>query len=469
MALTLLQYWQQQLTIYQAEQTAAQADLAAAQARIAAANKKLNGDPSQPPGPAFDGDQKTLANTGAAIAGKRAELAAETSPPDAAALVDEITALIVTQRTQQGTLLDDLDELAAAQAASDAAAATHARADARVAATQTAIDAATADDDRRAALRAAIAAPPLSTLKADATAFLGSTTVTNATTRIAANFPAEIVTIAGKRHDTRINQITSLQTSVNAAEDALGAEQNADYGLAGKAGQQRIAFERAQQALADYVATAASRFAQAGVVMNMLNAIEVAPPGTVPDVLTDPEKAQLTALGAAGAAAEPTAETLDTDLTAVFAAEGALDAQILTAIAANPDTAGTDATVAAKRTAITTAQGVFTTALTAFAGADKPDLDLWEAAIPDAGWKVLLDYEEGLDTLNDLSATTPATLATAMDTAEDAYAVALQTADVARRKADLFADEIALRQKRLDAAQGVLSARLPSAIRGDSY
>jgi hypothetical protein len=466
-AVTLLEYWQQQLTIYRAKRATAQTDLAAAQARLAAANRKLTGDPGQPPGPMRDGDQKTLAKTGAAIAAKRAALAVETSPPDAAALVNEISALIITQRTQQGTVLDDLDELAAAQAASEAASATHTRADARIAAIQTEIDAAKTDNDRRATLKTAIATPPLSTLKADATTFLASATVTHATSRIGKNFPAEIVTIGDKRHDTRVKRVKALQTSLNNAEDALGTEHATDDGLVGKAEQKRIAFERAQKALADYVATAASRFAQAGVVMHMLDAIETAPAGTVPDVLTGPEKATLTALSADGVAAEPTAEALDTDLDAVFTAESAFDAQILTAIAADPDTVSTDPTVAAKRAAITTAKGTFTTALTAFA--DKPDLDRWQAAIPDPAWKVLLDYEQGLDALTDLSGTTPATLAGAMDTAENDYAVALQAAAVAQRKAAFLADQIALRQEVLDSAQGALSARLPSAIRGDSY
>jgi hypothetical protein len=468
-ALTVLQYWQQQLTIYQAAQTAAQATLADAQARLAAAAKKVNGDPNAAPGPLNDGDQKTLAKTGAAIAAKRAQLAAETSPPDAAALVDEIAALIVTQRSQTGTVLDDLDEIAAAQAAADAAAATHARADARVGEIEAAIVAAQAADDRRAALKAAIAAPPLSTLKADATTFLGSSTVTNATTRIGKNFPAEIMTIGDKRRDTRVSRIAALQTSVNDAEDALATENATDNGLAGQAEQKRIAFERAQQVLADYVATAASRFAQAGVVMSSLDAIETAPAGTVADVLTDPEKARLTALKVTGAAAEPTAENLDSDLNDVFTAESALDTQILAAIGANPDSVSADAAVAARRTAITTARNTFTGALAAFAAAGKPDLDTWEAAIPDQGWKVLLDYEQGLDSLNALAGTTPATLAAAMDTAEDAYATALQTAAVAERKAAAIADEIALRQQRLDSASAAIGARLPSAIRGDSY
>jgi hypothetical protein len=466
-ALTLLQYWQQQLTIYQSEQAQAQSDLAGAQARLTTVGRKLDGDPAAVPGPLRDGDQKTLANIGAAIAAKRAELAVETSPPDAAALVDDIAALMITQRAQQGTVLDDLDELAAAQADADAAVAAHARASAGVADAAAAILAAKADDDRRKALRDAIAAAPLGTLKGDAATFEASATVTNATTRIGKNFPAEILTIADQRVDTRVSRVAGLQASLNSAEDALGAEYAADFGLAGKATQKRIAFERAQDALADYVATAASRLAQAESVMTRLDAIETAAPGKVADVLTDAEKARLTALATSGAAAEPTAANLDTDMNAVFSADNALDAQILTAISADPDTAATDATVAAKRAAIATARNSFTTALGAFA--NKGDLDKWQAAIPDPAWKVLLDYERGLDALNELSVVTPSALVTAMDTAENDYASALQAAAVAGRKLALLAEEIARRDERLESAQGAISARLASAIRGDSY
>ena len=306
MALTLVQYWQQQRTIYQAERTQAQSDLAAAQARFAAAGKKLDGDPGAAPGPLRDGDQKTLANTGAAIAAKRAALAIAASPADAAQLVADLIALIITQRSQQGTVLDDLEETAAAQADADAAAAAGARAAARLAGIEAAIDEATADDDRRTKLKDAIAAPPLSTLKGDAATFKASATVTNATTRIGKNFPNELLAIADKRVDTRVNRLASLQGSINNAQDALGNEYAADAGLAGRAEQKRIAFERAQAALADYVATAASRYAQAGVVMRTLDAIETAPPGQAADILTDPEKHDVrTSLAPAGAGARP--------------------------------------------------------------------------------------------------------------------------------------------------------------------
>ena len=126
------------------------------------------------------------------------------------------------QRTQHGKLLDDLDEIADAQAATDAAAAAHADAVARAAAAQAAIAKATGDDERRATLKLAAGAPPLVTLQADATAFLAGTTVTNATTRIGKNFPAELLTIGDKRHDTRVNRAKGLAASVQSAEDALG-------------------------------------------------------------------------------------------------------------------------------------------------------------------------------------------------------------------------------------------------------
>jgi trimeric autotransporter adhesin len=466
---TVLQYWQQQLTIAQAEQAAAQSDLAAAQARLATASKKANGDPAAAPGPLRDGDQKTLANTAAAIAAKRAELASEISPPDAAALVDEITALIITQRTQHGTLLDDLDEIAAAQAAIDAAAGMHSRASARIAVIQSAIADATSAEQRRAALKTAIATAPLSTMKADAAAFLAGSVVTNATTRMGKNFPTELLAIGDKRHDLRVARIKGRQTSVQNAEDALGNEYAADAGLSGKALQKRIAFDRAQAALASYVATAATRYKRAETIMAMLDAIEAAPAGAVADVLTDAEKAELAALATAGAAAEPAAEALDTDLGAVFTAETALDAQILTAIAADPDTVDTDATVAAKKAAITAAQGTFAANLAAFAAGDKPDLDRWQAAVPDTAWQLFLDYQDALDALTDLSGSDPAALATAMDNAEADYVTALQAAAVAERKVARLAGAIVLRQERLESLQGTLTARMPSAVRGDSY
>jgi hypothetical protein len=56
-----------------------------------------------------------------------------------------------------------------------------------------------------------------------------------------------------------------------------------------------------------------------------------------------------------------------------------------------------------------------------------------------------------------------------MDTAENDYAVALGAMAVAERRAEALADAVAYRQDLLAAARAASAARLPSAIRGDSY
>jgi hypothetical protein len=377
--------------------------------------------------------------------------------------------MIIAQRGLQGAVFDDQDQLADLQASLDSAAATLARTSARVASAQASIATAQAEGTKRDMYRAAVAAPPLATLKADSAAFLASATVTHATTRLGKNFPDKLLAIAGKRHDTRVNHLKSLRTDLANSSDALATEHATDSGLAGAASQKRIAFQRAQDTLAKHVATAVNAYTKAKAVMAALEAIELDASGTVPDVLTAAEKAQLAALTTAGATAEGTAETLDADLNGVFTADAALQAQILTSIATNVDTLSSDPNIAAKRTAIDTARTTFKNALSAFAAADKKDLDQWEAVVPEAAWKVLLDYQEAMATLNELSTSDPAALVTAMDTAETDYVTALGAAAIAQRRIDYLDEAIALRQERLDSAQAAIGGRLLSAIRGDSY
>lgn len=457
MALTTLQFWQQQLVVHQAAQAAAQSDLGAAQARQKAAATQLAAD------------LKTLDQIGARIAAQRARLATITVPAEANALVVQITAQVVLQRHAQGLVLDDQEALADAGGDADAATAMLARATARIATVRAATASAATDGAQRDALKTAIAAAPLATIEADATALLASATATHAAARIAKDFPAALLAIAGMRHGTRSGRLASLKAQLQHAEDAQAAGEAADAGLAGAAAGKLIALQRAQAALADPVATATSRYAQALAVLKMLEAIEVDATGTVPDVLTAAEKAQLAALAAAGAAAEPTAAALDTDLKAVYAARDALDAQILTQIATDVDALATDPTVAAKRAAIVAAQNGFATDLATFVGANRNDLDQWEAVVPDAAWKVLLDYETALAALTELAALDLGALATAMTNAENDFTAALAASEVAQRRADARADATGLRGARLASARSAIAARLPSAIRGDSY
>jgi hypothetical protein len=462
MALTLTQFWQQQCDLYTSEQKAAHDDLVAAQAAL---------DPTADKTPAnrLAKDLAALDQVIRDIASARATLAVTTIPADAAALLDKITGLIIKRRGLQGAVLDDRDEVTQWQAASDAAAATQTRAASKLAAATANLAQAASDATRRGNLKNSVGTAPFATLKNDATTFLASATVTHAQSRIGKNFPAEILAIAQKRHDTRGNRVKSLQTMLHNAQDALASGLAADNGLSGEAAQKQLAFVRAEDALRDYLATAKSHFDKATATMRALEAIEVAAAGTVPDILTDPEKAQLAAGQAAGAAAEPTAEAIDGDLNAVYSAENDLDAQILTQIAANVDQLSTDPTVQAKRVAVKAKADALQNAKDAFSAANKADLDRWEAVIPDAAWSVLLDYEDALAALNGLSGIDPAALATQLDSAENDFATALASAAIAQRRADYYGDAIALRQRRVDAANDAIAARLPSAIRGDSF
>jgi hypothetical protein len=140
---------------------------------------------------------------------------------------------------------------------------------------------------------------------------------------------------------------------------------------------------------------------------------------------------------------------------------------MLTSIAADVDKLPSDTDIAKKRKAIDDARKTFSDDLTAFA--NKSDLDAWEAAIPDPAWTTLLNYFGAIAALTELKTIDPAALASAMDAAEDDYTKALGLAEVSTRRADYLGDEIGLRQSLLTAAQGAIAARLPSAVRGDSY
>src|SRR6516164_3848658 len=462
MALTLTQFWQAQHDVYAAEQTAAQNDLVAAQAKL---------DPVIDKSPAnrLAKDLAALDKIVSDIAAARATLAVTTIPADAAALIDKITGLIINQRALQGAVLDGRDEVAEAQAEAEIATMTQARATAKLAQASAGLTQATGDDAQRTALKNAAAAAPFATLKNDAATFLASATITHAQSRRDKNFPPEIIAVAQKRRDTRANRLKGLQTMLQNAQDALATDLATDGGLAGAAAQKRAAFARAESKLRDYLATAKSRFDKAVATMTALEAIEQAAAGTVADVLTDAEKAQLAAKKAVGAATQPTVEEIDADLDAVYAADSDLDAQILIQIAAGVDQLAADPIVQVKRAAVATKITALQAAKDAFSAANKADLDQWEVVIPDKAWQILLDFEEGMAALNDLTGIDPAALSTELDTAEDAYATTRAAAEMAQRRVDYFGDAITLRQRRVDATTAAIAARLLSAIRGDSF
>ena len=452
---TLVQFWQQERDTHKAALTAAQSGFAAAQQDHVDAKAAL-----QIAAAAVD-KLKTD------IAANRAKLAATPVPSELTALNAAIRDQIIKQRGLQATILDQQEAVASAQADVDNGAAALARATTSLANAEARLAAATDADAKRQALKTKLSAPPFDTMKADATAFVGGQVVTDAKAEIDATFPADLQKIAVKRYTTRANRVAQLRKTLTDAEDALGAALAAKDGLAGNAGKTAVDFRRADQALRDFATTGKQRYDRAVTIMTDLQAIKN---GTkTPDLLTAQEKLDI-AVSGARTTAEGNAEGVDAKLNDLYTALDALDARILTQIGTDVDTLATDPTVQTKRADVTGAIGALKTAQdTVGNSGDRNVLDLWEVVVQDQTWRALVDYLDAEAALNDISATTPASFGTALDTTEDAYATALAKVMKAQRQTDSFADVVGVFGKRLDASSNTRPNRVLSAVRGDSF
>ena len=158
MALTLVQFWQNERATHEAAQLATQTDLTAAQQAL------VNGRA------VLDADAAALNKLNADIAANRAKLPATSVPSDLAALGLVIRDQLVSRRAFQGKLLDDQDTIVSAQAALTAATSTMSRAAMRLGETSARLALATDAATQRDALKAQLVTAPLDTLQADANA-----------------------------------------------------------------------------------------------------------------------------------------------------------------------------------------------------------------------------------------------------------------------------------------------------------
>ena len=454
MAITLVQFWQQESDTHEATRTAVQNDLAMAQLALTTAKATL------------DADVAALNKLGADIAANRAKLATTSVPSEVTALNNAIRDQIIQLRGVQGGVLDDQEGVATAQSEANAVDAALKRATGRLAESKARLAAARDADKQRQLLKSQLAAPPFDTIQADAATAAASTGATDAKAEID-TIPAALQKIAAKRHATRAARAAQLRQGVIDAENALGATLAGASGLEGDAAQKGTVFRHAEQALREYATRAKPRYDRAVAVFADLQAMKK---GTkTPDLLTAQEKLDVAPSGAR-TTAETNAEPLDVSRNAVYTARQDLDAQIVAQIGTDVDKLATDPTVKAKRDAVTAKAGALKTAQDGFvASGDRKVLDNWQVVVQDSAWRALIDYLDATAALNDLKATVPATLASALDTAETAYAAALAAAAKAQRKADALTDVISLRVERVDASSAALSGRLLSAVRGDSF
>jgi hypothetical protein len=416
---------------------------------------------------ALDADVDALKTLVAAIAANRAKLATTSVPSQVTALNNQIRDQLITQRAQQGLVLDDQEAVAAAQSDVNAAGAVVKRATARLAESAAGLTAAKDANKQRQLLRSQLAAPPFTTMQADATAALAGTAGTDAKADVDANFPAALQKIAQKRYATRSDRAAQLRQAVADAETALGTTLASSNGLAGTAARKAVDFNRADQALRDYATTAKQRYDRAIGVLGGLQAMKNLT--KKPDLLSDQEKLDV-AENAARTTAETQAEPIDDARKDVDKARQVLDAQIVTQIGADVDKLATDPTVKAKRDAIAAKAAALKTAQDALTtSGDKKVLDEWEIVVQDPAWSALIDYIDATTALTNLKTTVPATLITTLDTAENAYATALAAAAKAQRQIDALTAVLAQRVERADAASAALPGRLLSAVRGDSF
>ena len=454
----------------------------------------------------------------------RKKLAAVPTPADGDALLDALEQLIIRLRAQHSVILKVQVALDSARTGVESAQLLLSADSARLAAAESQVQEANQSSKRRDKLKAALIAPPLSTISADAAAALTKTPFTDATTRIKADIPAKLLTRAEERLAAEAARIAKAVAGSQAAEDAALAERDKNGGADGQAESQWSAFSRAEGAAQDFVGAAQSRFegAQAALALvadakrspltpEQAARINDATLKAARETAIDSEKARddkLRDLLSAGDALE--AEILKAradnknpdDVQAVQDAKAALNAAeaafktvddawrakekdrdaaladveakqialakaIQAAITAkkNPDA---DPNVIAAKTALTNAQGALKTAEDAYRQSDHGILHAWEAAVPDTTWQLLANYEEARRTLDALKVSNPAKLVDDLETAEEEYVKARLKADASANVMEHLGAERTLRAGRQRSALQNESHRLFSALRGDN-
>lgn len=407
-----------------------------------------------------------LVDLRADASGLREQLAA--GPP---AVEAEQLALELERRTQdahekQLEVIDQQDELAHL----DAQAAALSRHVDRAATAARAVHAHAADaaDRQReqTAWATAITEAPVKDVKASADAAKGAQKAAAKARLRGADLPNELFDRAEERWKLARSRIAAVKDSAEAADAELAKQTSAAEG-------KRRSYELARDALREF-ATASRQ--ELDTAVSLLDAVTASPPlgpdvrkrldgtRTRPDGSADPDAKDLFDKGKAAAAEE---KARDTKLADVDTARAAVDPARITAILANPDRdIESVAAVTTARQAVTAAHPA--SEQTAYE-AVVADIDAWEAAVPDATWTLFEGYEEASATLDRLAGITPADLAPAVRTAEDAYVTELKKEGKAERVRWALEAFAAIREARAAAARRSREGRLLAALRGDSW
>jgi hypothetical protein len=464
MPTTLIAFATNEQATYTTARTIARTALTSAQAATGAAQAQLD---------AALVSQKALE---AAIAANRARLATTSIPAEIEALVDTLTDQTVALRRQSWRVQDARDALAAARNQQAFAQARLQRAETQLKEADRKLAEAKEETARRDRWTAAAGQPPLANLRAGATAIVdgtgGSTLLADARAKLTTSptrVPQELLDLAQLRHGLWRARVQADRDAVTFARDQLGAQAQADLGKPGAAQQMGITFRQDEAAFGEWVSSAQTRFDRAVSLLQSLANL-----GTGVFALTEAESAMANdptePLATERKDAAATEAAIYPALTTVDQRQRTLDDEILKAQAVDPNKpdVSNDGGVPAAATALGAAQGALAPLLAAFDDTERDVMAYWQVTLTDQTWRRLFDYLEAVAELEELKATDPAALQSAMNASEGQYGDALAAAAASGRSIAYLEDSAALREANAEASQGAAATRLMGAVRGDA-
>jgi hypothetical protein len=423
--------------------------------------------------------QTQLANIAADMASIRTQLAAAVTPEDGTALLLKLQSDITDSRETIGQIAIAQLNVTVAGAEADAATAEAQRLTMALAASNSALAAAKTQAARQAALKAALAAPPLATIVADAGAVLAGTAAVDAagkfklpdaTNRLKADLPASLIAQAEVRLKDEIARSAANSGEYLQAQTALEAQWTSDGGVAGALAALQKVYTRAGDSLNQYVTTASDRINMAKTAIASVADPTVSP--LSPAQSTSIQDATTVANAVAGAALE---KAVDDQVALLAQKQQVLDDKTRQAIANHVDPA-TDAGVQGAQIDVTNAENQLQTLEAAFtavpampAGAQSGEQETvaWEVRVPDSEWQLLWSYENAQLTLNWLTTPGPVALSAALDTAEQNLVKQLLVSDTSVATAAALQADATKRNTIATYETTAADSRRFSALRGD--
>jgi hypothetical protein len=410
-----------------------------------------------------------------AIADKRAAMSKALMPADIELLASELRDLILQLRKKRVELHDAQEALDAAQRDRDLAERQLKRASSTLSEVQADRVLVEAREERHTEWKQKVSDGDLSDLAATATALLDAATdppaeedeeavknIKTATTRIAADIPADLLTRARERTQQTQTSLSDDRGLLDDVEDELGGHREANEGATGLVAKRWIAFERAEAAFQDFVVLSESRYQQA---LSLLKSVAES------TELTPAEEDRITEVTLSGGDEEALTkeQARDQAQADVDAKDIEIELAIVQALIADVDAdPEDDATVIAKRAELDTLNTTLTDKESDYSQTMRDNLDLWESAVPDHVWANVVAYDQAIVLLTGIKDGDTSALSAAMDSTELSLVQALEEEDKSERTDDFLEDSIESLTQHFEFIRNDHQQRLLGAVRGDN-